>query len=550
MLAVTNLAGQTEALTGIQGFKMNVDVDRNLSVRFTTLLTPGNPGYALVEDESIIDIEGYLFKVKQLKELTSRKEVNAISIFYDLKGHRQETIYGGTHTLDEFATFVFQGSGWTFTVVDIMESRLIANFGEDNTVKLTEILCAAFECEMQIMPGKHVIFKKNLGGDYDAQYRYRHNVNAIIKNSDTTKLRTQITGYGADGLVVTYTSPNHTTFGIHKEDPVRDDQFATEESMTEHLKRILIDYPEVAYEMNTIELTSKELGERVWLIHEPMDIEFQTRILAINYGWRNDKLYPESVVLGNKIRQKLDDILVSQNVEIDRNRKETRSRFHQVNDRVTIEVEEIDKSIGSLNVQASEVSISVSNLMGRMSGAESTLSVQAGQISAKVSEQDFNGNNIVSKINLTAAEASIESGKINLVGFVTISSLNTPGMVTIHEGNIVGNSFTVGRGSGNPQLSMYAIQGSHRIVSSDGAGFRVESTGTMSLKSGSGKPITMLGFTRIEGDLSVEPYNSPPGGATPLLATNVAESKVVINGRLEVSSISVGGLAGLPALFT
>lgn len=486
MLSVTNIAGQTEALTGIKGFDMVDDVDRNFSVKFTTVTTPDNPGYALVEEFSELDIEGYLFKVKQLRETTFRKEVTALSIFHDLNAHRQDTIYGGTRTLNEFATFIFKDTGWAFENVDVTGSKLIPNFGENDVISLINILCTTFECEMEVRHGKNVTFKKQIGGDYETQYRYRHNVRDLYKNVDATKVRTQITGHGANGLVVTYTSPNKDKFGILKAEPIKDEKFTTAESLTEHLKKELVDYPEVAYELDTVELIHKELGERVWLIHEPMGIEFQTRILSRTRGLINGKLTPKSVVLGNTVVKNLSDILVEQRVEIDENKKEYRSRFEQTNELIKMEVEAVNESIASFNIRADEMTLSVSNLMGRVAGAESSLSIQAGQIQSKVSQYDYNGNAIVSMINQTPDSIKLQANKIDIVGIVTISDLKTPGRVTIAEGNITGESFTVGRGTGNPYLTMYSTQGTHRIHSQDGTGFRIQSTGTLSLQADNG----------------------------------------------------------------
>lgn len=153
---------------------------------------------------------------------------------------------------------------------------------------------------------------------------------------------------------------------------------------------------------------------------------------------------------------------------------------------VEIYAEQIDQSVAALNVKADNISLSVSDLSGRLGNAESTLSIQAGQISSKVEQRDYNGNTIASLINQTASAVSIDASKINLTGYVTISNLNSPGAVTINEGNIVGSSFTVGRGSGNPTLSMYAAYGSHRIYSQDAAGFRIQSNGTLSLQADNG----------------------------------------------------------------
>lgn len=510
MLSVTNISGQTEALNGVQGFKMVEDTSRNLSIKFNTLPSPNNPGYALVEEEATVDVEGYLFKVKQLKETRTRKEVSGISIFYDLKGHRQDTIYGGTRKLSEFAAFIFKDTGWTFEVIDGDVSKLIPNFGEDTVPKLVELMCNTFECEMEIMPGKHVIFKKEIGEDNDEVYRYKHNIKTLSRNVDTTNLRTRITGKGGNNLVVTYLSPNHTKFGILDADPIEDEEITTTESMTELLKRTLTDVPEVKIEVEAVELTYKGLGDRVWLIYEPMDIEFKTRILSRTIGLRNDQtLYVESVVLGNTIPKTLGDILIDQQVEIDEARKETRSRFEQTNDRITMEVEEIDSSISAFNIKANEITLNVSNLMGRVAGAEASISIQAGQIQSKVAQYDYNGNAIVSMINQTPDSIKLQANKIDIVGIVTVSDLKTPGKVTIAEGNVTGESFTVGRGTGNPYLTMYSTQGTHRIHSQDGTGFRIQSTGTLSLQADNGsiyansklwatKALQVTGITEVQ----------------------------------------------------
>jgi phage minor structural protein len=66
---------------------------------------------------------------------------------------------------------------------------------------------------------------------------------------------------------------------------------------------------------------------------------------------------------------------------------------------------------------ADQVDISVTQLKGRLTTAESTLTVQAGQISSKVS-----ANGIVSAINQSPETISINAAKINLNGVVTANN--------------------------------------------------------------------------------------------------------------------------------
>lgn len=481
-----------EALNGLQGFDLVEEVNGAFTVKFTSLTDRAgwtNPGHTLLGETSELDIDGYIMKVQQYREDKDRKAITARSIFFDLGMEYVEEIHGGTDTFNGFMDFILKGLGWTYENVDIIESRMIPNFGQDNVLKLLQALLGAFEGEYKIMPGRHIVFAKKIGPDNDFQYRYRHNIKTLSKNVDRTNVRTAIKGYGAQGLVVTYRSPNEDKFGTLWADPVRDDNYSTPESMTELLKQTLTDEPEATFELETVELLDRDLGERVWLIYEPLDIVFQTRILSKKSAYRNGKVVPSSVVLGNKMPNTFTDILISQKIEIDYNKKETRSRITQTNEKIELEVERIDDSISNLTVQADSIGLTVKDIGGRMGNAEASILVQANQITQKVSQQDFNGNNIVSMINQTPSSIIIDAPKVNLNGYVTIQGLKTPGSVIIDEGNINGSSFTVGRGYGVPVLSMYATQGSHRITSLDAAGFRIQSNGTLSLQAGSGQTI-------------------------------------------------------------
>ncbi|WP_427137211.1 phage tail protein [Psychrobacillus psychrodurans] len=481
MLTVTK-DNQTEMLNQIQGFEMDEEVNGSLVVKFTSFSVENNPGYELAKEESITSVEGYDFRVKQLKEVRNRKDITAMSTFYDLVGVRQEDIYGGTRTFNQFAAFVFTNTGWTFSSTDVSGSKFIANFGNDNVIKLVQALCAAYECEYKIMPNKHIVFSKQIGGDYDAQYRFGHNVQALSKSVDTTNLRTRITGYGGNGLKVTYTSPNHTTFGIIDAEPIYDDRYTTSESMLEHLKRNLIDYPEATFELDSVELTDKELGERVWLIYEPMGIEFQTRVLSKKSVIRGKRLATKLVVLGNTMPRTLGDILTSQKIEIDENAKEYRSRIEQTNERITLEVEAVNSSIATLEIKADSINLSVTQLDGRLGNAESSINIQAGQIQSKVSYSEYNGQTVSSMITQDAYAISLMAQNLKLQGLVSITSLNNPGEVIIDSGNVYGNSFVVGRGTGST-LTVTAIAGSHVIQSIDAAGLGIISNGSMGLRA-------------------------------------------------------------------
>ena len=415
MLFVTNLEGETEPLNAIQNFEMNEEVGGTFTVSFTSFFDENNPGYALLDEESIVNVDGYEFRIKQLESSIDRKFITAVSTFYDLVGIRKETTYGGTRTFDDFASFIMSDTGWTFTS-SVSGSAFVPNFGDDNVIKLTQWACVAFECEFKIMQNKHVHFSKEIGPDNDAQYRYGHNVKALSKSVDTTNLRTSIKGYGAGGLVVTYTSPNESKFPDAGEaEPVRDDRFTIPESLVARVKSELVDYPETSIELDSVELADKELGERVWLIYEPLDIEFQTRILSKKTIMREGELVTASVVIGNTIPRDLSDVLTSQKVEIDENAKQTQSKFEQTNNRITMEVERIDDSIATLEITAENIRLSVTNLANDTSAE---FLVMSDRIESKVNGTDYNGQTIMSMIEQTPSYITLSAKKINFDGEV------------------------------------------------------------------------------------------------------------------------------------
>jgi hypothetical protein len=111
--------------------------------------------------------------------------------------------------------------------------------------------------------------------------------------------------------------------------------------------------------------------------------------------------------------------------ELEKAKKEYRSKFEQTDDKITFEVERIDSSIATLQIQADNITLSVQSLDERMGSAEASLVIQADNISSKVSQTDYNGNTIASLFNQTATTILLQADKIELDGIVRVNkSLN------------------------------------------------------------------------------------------------------------------------------
>lgn len=415
MLTVTNPSGQTEIISKFNSFEMYEETNGAFTLSFISFFHPGNPGHSLIDQECIVEYEGYEFRIKQLRSDSFSKQVTAVSTYFDRVDDRKYDTYGGTHTFDEFATYLFEGTGLTFINEDIVDPAFIPNFGNDNIVKLTDILKNAFQCEMKIEPNDVLRFAKKIGPDNDTQYRYGHNIITVSENIDTTKLKTYIEGFGANGLHVEYTSPYASIpgIGIRHAEPVYDDRFTQEDSLLDHIKKELHDYPETIIELDAIELQDKELGERVWLIHERLGIEYQTRVMSKRT--RIPK-HLSTVTLGNVYPKTISGILASQKIEIDRNRTESRSKIEQTNDKIQFEVSRLDGDIVIANSKIiitadeirSEVTQAKTELDGKIANNSSLISQTADTIRSEVSAEITRLDGIVDTVNSSIAQTASE----------------------------------------------------------------------------------------------------------------------------------------------
>lgn len=491
MLTVTNFTGtRTEPFFTTSAPLLEQDTLGNLSLEFTVNKKDNELGFNLLQEESVVTAADYNFRVKQISDdKPGRKTVLAISTFFDLAYKFKDTTYGGTHTSHEFVNYLFAGTGWTATC-DFIETETIGKFGTKNAIQCVNQICDAFNCEFEILPNNRVHFSKSLGPDNGAQYRYGHNIKALSRKVDTTHLRTQVTATGKDGLSVTYTSPNHILWGIRPADPISDERFTDSNNLLKKAKDSIIDYPEVSFELDTLELLDKALGEKVWLIYEPIDgLELQTRILKRTciVDEITDELKTIAVILGNSLprtmseneveaeenladtKEEISEVITETKEELEGNiedaKKQFQSKIEQTEDRITLEVEELEKSIATIELKADNISLSVNNritgemasiniradqiqstvtsqgysidgLGSRVGTAESSITQQAWQISQKVSTTDYNGNTIASLINQTSTTIDIQASKINLVGAVTVLSDLSGNLGTITSGNI------------------------------------------------------------------------------------------------------------------
>lgn len=401
MLIVTDVHKQIEPMVDYKSLEVYEEVNGEFNISFTSLFTEINKySYPLLQEESIIETEdGHEFRVKGLGEVRNRKTVNARHIFFDLINERIDDIIGGNKTPNDVFLFLLKDTGWTFEVVEDIPQQIFMDFGNDNVLNLIRQASDIFQCEVKIEPKKHLKIYKKIGLDDDFQFRYKKNIKALKRDVNTDDLTTAIRAYGADGLIVEYHSPNEAIYGTLWADDIEDERFTIPEHLIEYAKQHVNDVPEVSIEIEELELESpRKLGDTVWLIYEPMGIEFQTRIMATRT--RPQEKGRNSVTIGN-IKYSNSDLLTETKVVINENKKQVMSKIEQTNDRINLEVTRVD-------------------------GLESKIEITEGKIDLVVSDNNqINADAIASSISLTPTAIDMISQNINITGKVTFNSLDS-----------------------------------------------------------------------------------------------------------------------------
>lgn len=323
MLMVTDLTGNSEPLVGFKGFTRKRLVNGERTLSFSLFPYKENQvAFPITKEESVIEFEDEEYVIKLLKERNIGrkfyKQAEAIHKFYvDLKGKQKYEKYSGSMTFQSALDFVFEGTGYKTAVIDAFYAKSWENFGGENRLALLQKALKRYKAEMTVK-GNLVTFRTQIGEDTDFQFRYNFNIKTFERIVDTTNLATYIRGYGKDGLMREYTSPNIKIFGKIDAPFVDDDRYTTVSGLDERLRNDLQDTPLISITIDFVDLRKAGYpyivpneGDRVFLIYEPMNIDVETRIVAIEEEYdENLELIRTKVTLSN-IKQDFSDAITS-----------------------------------------------------------------------------------------------------------------------------------------------------------------------------------------------------------------------------------------------
>ncbi|QYU58215.1 phage tail protein [Weissella confusa] len=224
-------------------------------------------------------------------------EFDAIHEFFYKMG--KSSVYSqlsdGSHTAEDYLSFIFKGSEYTYTLAVAVPAFEKQSFGMKNRLSLFNDFIDATGTEFSIL-GKKVIITDEVGSDLSTVVRKGFNMQELNLEYNIGDFVTYAKGFGAYNdeddhakgrLTVEYTSPLAKVYGKLEADPVSDERYTKTESLLDKLKSIV----EGSYSISvstTLEDLQKsgyeyELptsGDYVMLIDETLGFSRKVRIVS------------------------------------------------------------------------------------------------------------------------------------------------------------------------------------------------------------------------------------------------------------------------------
>ncbi|MBP1967966.1 phage minor structural protein [Virgibacillus natechei] len=384
MLIISDIHGNTEPLVDCEPPKRTRGVNRDHILEVAIQSTDRNErAFNLIKNESTVTCDGRDYIIKQSQRSMVGDKVGIIltavhKFFATTLDNYQYDVIAGERVLSlhQALEHALAGTDYTFTITDNFDGYSFEDFGDDNSLSLFNNAQDNFGFEY-LIENKLITVYQQIGIETDEQVRWKHNIKTISADEDTNDFATYIRGTGKpaedeDGREVEgeyvveaeYTSPNAEIFGVRHAPPVADNRFVDEDALINYIKSHLNDYPQTEYQIEYEELSSNGLnevlnvGDRLFLIHEPLDLAFFTRIIEIIDYPLNPQLKPTYTLSSKKettanravtdrksnkeIKQELNKVTGRQ-TELNHNLEETAQAVSEVENAMVFVNEEMER---------------------------------------------------------------------------------------------------------------------------------------------------------------------------------------------------------------
>lgn len=301
MLAIKDLQGEVYLLTGASEIKRVRRV--NGEKEFSLVLDKTKENAHFFDDIEklwrVIDFNGEEYPVLLYRDIAEgdgyARQLSCLhSFFDDMRNHVIYEQFTGSRTFVDMMQFIFNGSGYTFNIVDSFFAQSFENFGDDYGLELFKTALERYQAEFSV-DGTIVTLKTQIGDTTDFQYRHKFNLESIEREVDALDFSTYAEGFGKDGLHVTYTSPLAAVYGERPIKAVRDERYTVESSLLARLKADVDNSLRIALTVKLSDLRASGYnknhpneGDTIILVDDRFGLKIDARIVEITETLRPD----------------------------------------------------------------------------------------------------------------------------------------------------------------------------------------------------------------------------------------------------------------------
>lgn len=207
------------------------------------------------------------------------------------------TLKDGSHTAKEYLDFVFNGSGYSYTLLSDVNAFEKQGFGDKNRLSLFNEIIEDMEMEFSIADSDRIMISTQVGQDLSTIVRKGFNLQEWRLEYNVSDFVTYAKGFGAyknkddesaGRYEAEYTSPLASVYGKLEADPVTDERFTSVTSLKKRLQEAVDSSYKISVDISLAELQragydydSPTPGDYVLAVDEQLKFERKIRILGV-----------------------------------------------------------------------------------------------------------------------------------------------------------------------------------------------------------------------------------------------------------------------------
>ncbi|MHB9627328.1 phage tail protein [Weissella cibaria] len=207
------------------------------------------------------------------------------------------TLKDGSHTAKEYLDFVFNGSGYSYTLLSQVDAWEKQSFGDKNRLALLNDLISDMEMEFSIADSGRIMITSEIGQDLSTIVRKGFNLQELNLEYIVSDFVTYAKGFGAfidkddeskGRYEAEYTSPLASVYGKLEADPITDERYTKTASLQAALKKAVDSSYSISVGISLEELQnagydyeSPVPGDYILAVDEQLDFNQRIRIISV-----------------------------------------------------------------------------------------------------------------------------------------------------------------------------------------------------------------------------------------------------------------------------